>query len=110
PGIGAQPVTERFVSGQAEDRMGERGMIAWFDQDGSLAVDQHLGHLSEAAGYDRPGHRQILEQLGRRAEVGAAVGHLNVVRYENIASVQVSRDRGMRNPAYETGHGGTIAG
>src|SRR5262249_24185586 len=99
PGVCAQLPAKWFVFREANNRIGERGRIARLDKQGSLTVDKDLGHLAKPAGHDRLGHSEVFEQFGRRAEVGASIRHWNMRGHENIASIQVSGNRAVRDPA-----------
>jgi hypothetical protein len=70
-----------------KDGASERCRVAWLDKDGVFTVGKDLRHLAKPAGNNRPGHRQVFEQLGRGSEERTSVRHWNVWRRKNVASV-----------------------
>ena len=94
----AEPSPKRRVVGEPPERGGEVVDVARRDEERRHVVVKHVCDLAESARDDRLPRRHVLEELRRRAEELDAAGNLHVWGGDDVAGVQVGRDRRRRQP------------
>ena len=104
--LGAEAITERSVTGEQQERVGELGRIAGSDEERRAVVLDDVLDLAEAACDDGAPGRHVLVELRRGTEELDAVRELDVWRDEHVARVEVARHL---IGGHAAGEGGAVA-